>query len=155
MPKKKSRGQPTKYKTEYNEIARKLALLGKTDVEIAEILGVSEKTLNNWKKNHAEFFQSLRAGKDISDGEVANSLYERAIGYVHDDLHITTHLGKVKKTKVKKHYPPDTQAGMFWLCNRQRDKWSKAPSVEDDPGLATPVQINVNVVDASNGKSDS
>jgi uncharacterized protein YjcR len=43
-------GRETTYSPEYAEKAFKIALLGATDKELADILGVSETTINAWKK---------------------------------------------------------------------------------------------------------
>src|ERR1041384_7074197 len=55
-----------------------LALLGLTDDELAEALGISERTLENWKLRHPEFLEALKRGKSLADAEVAHSLYRRA-----------------------------------------------------------------------------
>ena len=31
--------------------------------------------------------------------------------------------GIIVKTKLIKHYPPDSTAMIFWLKNRQKEKW--------------------------------
>lgn len=116
-------GRPTKYDSKYCEQAKKLCLLGATDIEIADFFGVNERTLNNWKKSHLEFLQSLKSGKMIADAEVASKLYHRAVGYEHPEVDIKMYEGKIIKTKLVKHYPPDTAANIFWLKNRQPEKW--------------------------------
>lgn len=35
-----------------------------------------------------------------------------------------------KLTPVEKYYPPDTTAAIFWLKNRQKDKWRDKQEVE-------------------------
>jgi hypothetical protein len=112
-------GRPTKYKPEYAEQGYKLALLGLTDVQLSEFFEVNESTIHEWKKAHPEFSEALKKGKLIADSEVAVSLYERACGYEHEDLHISNYQGEITKTKLTKHYPPDTAAAFIWLKNRQ------------------------------------
>ena len=106
-------GRPTKYKDEYAEQAYKLALLGATDKQMCEYFEVDERSFNNWKHKHLEFFQSLKKGKEEADFEVVKSLYKKACG---DD-----------KT------PPDTTACIFWLKNRQPDKWRDKQEVVTTP----------------------
>ncbi len=96
-------GRPTKYKDEYIEQAYKLALLGATDKQMCDYFNVDEKTFNNWKHKHPEFFQSLKKGKEEADFNVVKSLYKKACG---DDKN-----------------SPDTTACIFWLKNRQPEKW--------------------------------
>ena len=117
-------GRPTRYKAEYNEQAYKLCLLGATDEEMADFFGVSEVTINTWKKNKKGFLESLKKGKRNADANVAESLYKRACGYEHPDVHISSYEGDITVTDITKHYPPDTAACFIWLKNRAgwRDK---------------------------------
>ena len=138
-------GRPSKYKKEFAEQAGKLCRLGATDKEIAYFFGVAERTLNDWKKAHPEFMQSLKAGKLLADAEVADKLYNRALGYEHDDVKIFNDQGKPLIVPCKKNYPPDTAAAIFWLKNRQPDKWREKPVESDQDETATPVQVIFNV----------
>ena len=119
----KKDGRPTRYKAEYAEQSYKLCLLGYTDKELATFFNVCEATINNWKLNHSDFLESLKKGKALADGEIVDSLYNRALGYEHPDEHISNFQGEITKTKIIKHYAPDTTACIFWLKNRQPDKW--------------------------------
>lgn len=116
-------GRPTKFKEEYIEQVEKLCKLGATDKEIADFFDVDERTINNWKEEIPEFFQSIKKGKIFADAEVANKLFHRATGYEHPDVDIKVIEGEIVQTELVKHYPPDTAAAIFWLKNRQRDKW--------------------------------
>lgn len=115
--------RPTKYQKAYAEQARKLCMLGYTDDQLADFFEVATATINTWKKEHPEFLESIKKGKDISDGEVADSLYQRAMGYVAPDIDIRVINDQIVKTKIQKHYPPDTAAAIFWLKNRQKKNW--------------------------------
>ncbi|AOF18139.1 terminase [Yersinia enterocolitica] len=115
--------RPTKYQKAYAEQARKLCLLGYTDKELADFFEVNEATINRWKKDHKEFCESIKKGKDISDGNVVDSLYQRAMGFVAPDIDIRVIDDKIVKTEITKHYPPDTAAAIFWLKNRQKKTW--------------------------------
>ncbi|EAA8759577.1 terminase [Salmonella enterica] len=115
--------RPTKYQAAYAEQARKLCLLGYTDAELADFFDVDEATINRWKKEHHEFCESIKKGKSVADGEVAAKLFHRATGYEHPEDDIRTVDGKIVITPTIKHYPPDTTAAIFWLKNRQKNKW--------------------------------
>lgn len=115
--------RPSKYKKEYNEQALKLTRLGSTDIELADFFEVTEKTINLWKKNKDGFLQSLKEGKRLSDAEVSDKLFKRATGYSHEEDDIRVVSGEIVITPTIKHYPPDTTACIFWLKNRQPDKW--------------------------------
>lgn len=117
-------GRPTNYKSEYDKAVYKLCLLGAIDTQIADFFGVSEQTINIWKKKHPKFIESIRAGKLQADAEIASKLYHRASGYEHPEDKIFCNNGEITTVKTIKHYPPDTVAAIFWLKNRAnwRDK---------------------------------
>ena len=123
-------GQPTKYKVSYNEDVYKLCLLNSTDKQIADILNISEATLNNWKQEHPKFLESIKEGKEKADSTIAESLYNRAKGYSHEDTHISNYKGEITTTEITKHYPPDTAAAFIWLKNRRPEKWRDKTEVK-------------------------
>jgi len=99
------RGRPNKYDSiDLKQIGR-LSLLGLTDKELADFLGIAESTLNKWKIEHPEFMETLKAGKDDADAKVARSLYNNAIN------------GNVT-------------AQIYWLKNRHPKKWRDKPGEE-------------------------
>jgi len=129
-------GRKTVFKEETNERAYRLSLLGLNDQQIGIALGVSVQTIENWKRTKREFRLAIQRGKLEADSKVANALYEKACGYSHPDTHITSVFDKrtgtteIIKTPITKHYPPDTQAAIFWLTNRQRDHWQYTTKME-------------------------
>lgn len=127
-------GRPTKYKKEYCKQANRLTKLGATDQELADFFEVNVDSIKEWKKQHPEFSAALKVGKSGADSKVAHRLYQRAIGYSHEDVDIRVIEGKIVQTKLIKHYPPDPVAAIFWLKNRRPDKWRDRQdlSVEGD-----------------------
>ena len=122
-PAKPKVGRPTAYRAEYAEQAEKLCKLGAIDEELAEFFSVSKVTINAWKQQFPEFLNSLKAGKAQADANIAERLYQRAMGYSHPDTHFSAYDGAVTATSTVKHYPPDTTAAIFWLKNRRPDVW--------------------------------
>jgi len=122
-------GQPTKYKKEYAELAYKFCLLGADDKRLAEFFEVKEQTINNWKKAHPQFFESIKRGKVIADAEVADSLYKRATGFSHTETKVFNNQGEILTHDVTKHYAPDPTAIAYWLNNRQRNNWAQRQDV--------------------------
>jgi hypothetical protein len=116
-------GRPTKYKPDYVAQAAKLCALGATDAEMADFFEVTLSTFSLWKVKYAEFSDSLKSGKDIADRRVETALYNRAMGYSHEDTDIRVIEGQVVMTPMIKNYPPDTTAAIFWLKNRQPEQW--------------------------------
>ncbi|ENW7464019.1 terminase [Salmonella enterica] len=122
--------RPTKYQEAYAEQARKLCFLGYTDAELADFFEVSESTINKWKLDYPKFSESIKKGKAVADAEVSDRLYQRAMGFVAPDIDIRVIENQIVETPLEKHYPPDTTAAIFWLKNRQRDKWRDKQEVE-------------------------
>ena len=119
----KAMGRPSKYRPEFVEQAKKLCRLGATDLEIADFFGITVRTLFNWKNEHDDFFHALNESKTIPDERVERSLFHRAIGYEHDEVDIRVIDHQIVKTQIRKYYPPDTTACIFWLKNRRPDIW--------------------------------
>lgn len=111
------------------QLAFDLFLVGLTYERVAEAMGVSKKTLERWKDKYPEFQNAVESARDQANGRVARSLYERANGYSHPAVKIMTvptvdedgnKTVEIVHEAYTEHYPPDTQAAMFFLKNRTR-----------------------------------
>lgn len=142
--------RPSKFKPEFIAQAEKLCKLGATDMELADFFEVEVRTLYRWKAENAEFCQSLKSGKDEADDRVERSLYARANGYEHDEVDIRVVQGGIVQTPIRKYYPPDTTAAIFWLKNRRAAEWREMKAVELTGEGGGPVlnEIVIKVVDA-------
>lgn len=136
-------GRPTDYKEEYNDLAYKYCLLGATDAQLAEYFEVSIATIHNWKKEQPKFLDAIKKGKEQADIEIVDSLFNKAKGFtrkVEKTFKLkTTQNGigsteKLEKTEDEIYIPPDTTAIIFWLKNRQPDKWRDKTEVETTQG---------------------
>lgn len=123
-------GRPTKYKKEYAEQAAKLCFLGATDEMLADFFNVCEATINNWKSSHPDFLESIKESKAALDSRVERSLFERAMGYSHPEEKVFCNNGEITTHQTTKHYPPDSTSMIFWLKNRQPEKWRDKQEVE-------------------------
>ena len=65
-----------------------------------------------------------------ADAEIAESLFNRARGYVAPDLDIKMYEGQIIETPYMKHYPPDATSMIFWLKNRQPKIWRDNQKIE-------------------------
>lgn len=149
-------GRPTLFEKRHIEEGRKLALLRLTDAQIAKVWGVSERTIAGWKTAHPEFLQAIARAREIADGDIAASLYERAKGYSHPEVLVHVHQGKVIKTKVTKHYPPDVQAISLFLRNRHPALWRAQPDPTDGSDDAPPpTKVVFQVIDARKRPDDA
>lgn len=136
-------GRPSDYDPSMNDAARKLALLGLTDGEIATFFGVCEDTLNAWKHAFPAFSESLNAGKVIADAEVAASLYQRAIGEVTWYERVIRTAQGEETIKLSKREAADPGAAKLWLTNRQGAKWRDKQTVEHGSDPERPVMQKV------------
>jgi hypothetical protein len=118
-------GRPTLYRPELCELARRLALLGLTETEMAEAFNIDVGTLIEWKARHKEFREAIERGGVHADAHMADSLYHRGLGYRHEAVKIFMPAGAAAPVYAPytQHYPPDTQAMSLWLRNRQPAKW--------------------------------
>lgn len=115
--------RPSKFQEEFIPQAEKLCKLGATDMEVADFFEVDVRTVYRWKAENEAFCQALKAGKDVADERVERSLYARANGYEHDETDIRVVGGAIVQTPIRKYYPPDTTACIFWLKNRRAGEW--------------------------------
>lgn len=141
-------------KSKWDEVKEKLMLVeawardGLIDKQICHNLGISEDTFYKYKKEHLEFSEALKRGKEIVDYEVENALLKRALGYRYKEEtqemdyaknefgeqlydingNPLTALKTVKS--VVKEVPPDVGAIAFWLKNRKPAIWRDRKNIE-------------------------
>lgn len=93
---------------------------GLIDEQIAHNMGITTKTLYEWKNKYGEISEALKKGKEVIDRQVENALLKRALGYTYDE---TTYEDGVETKRVTKEVAPDTTAQIFWLKNRKPTEW--------------------------------
>lgn len=135
-------GRPTKYKPEYVKQAYNLCLLGATNEQLAAAFDVTTTTIDNWISGIPEFLGAIKAGREEADAKVVKSLYQRAKGYSHPDVHIAVSQGDVIKTEITKHYAPDTTACIFWLKNRRPKEWRDKQDIEHTGRDGGPIEFS-------------
>ena len=105
-------------KSKWETVKDKLILVegwardGLTDEQIANNLGISERTFYDYKKKYPQFLQSLKKGKEIIDYEVENALLQNALN------------GNIT-------------AQIFWLKNRKPKYWKDKVNIEDESNKET------------------
>ncbi len=112
---------------------------GLTEEQIAKNFGISYNTFKRAKKD-PEYGELITAAliqtKDVVDMEVENMLLKRARGYEYDEVTEEYEMGVLVKRKVThKMVVPDTSAQIFWLKNRQPDKWRDRREVDNTVAL--------------------
>lgn len=142
--------RPTLYKPEYAKQAGKLCSLGATDAMLADFFEVTVSTINLWKIKHPEFSESIKEYKQVADDHIERSLYQRAMGYEHDEVDLRVIQNEVIATPIRKFYPPDTTAAIFWLKNRKPKEWRETKAVEltgaEGGPLQTETKLNVSAL---------
>lgn len=127
-------GRPTKYQKSFATQARKLCLLGSTNQQLADFFEVSISSIEEWGRENIEFSRALVAGREQADANVADRLYNRAMGYKHKAVKIFNDSGSPLIVPYVEHYPPDTAAATFWLKNRNKEKWRDRQEVTGADG---------------------
>ena len=139
--------RPTKFKQEFIAQAEKLCKLGATDMELADFFEVDVRTLQRWKCESEAFCHSIKAAKEIADDRVERSLFARANGYEHDEVDIRVVANAIVQTPIRKYYPPDTTAAIFWLKNRKPKEWRETKAVELTGANGGPVVVTTSPTD--------
>jgi hypothetical protein len=129
-------GRKSTFLKQYIPIAKRMAYLGATDRDLAAAFQTSIKCIWEWKAKHPEFGSALVVGKEEADQRMIRSMYQRGVGYDYDAVKIFMLAGAKSPIYAPyvEHVPPDPTAGMFWLKNRQPDKWRDVQQLEHVTG---------------------
>jgi hypothetical protein len=121
------------------------ALLGATMADVADRLGVKMDTVDRWIHEDAAFGLAFRMGKQWADDNVVQSLFRRAMGYEQPAIKLfwDKDKGQVVEHSVMETVLPDVTAQIFWLKNRQRDKWTDVYLGGKGDGVGIAIQINL------------
>ena len=127
-------GRKAKYNKEMHDKIVSLFEKGYIDKEVCKCVGISVDTYYTWIKEDSKYFKSellnsVKQAKKVIDDKVEQKLFKRAMGYKYNE--ITKELVKdiegneqLKTTKiVTKEVVPDVGSQIFWLKNRQPDRW--------------------------------
>ena len=118
----------------------RLALSGKTKLEICREIGISMTTLRDWQASPEKGIkEALRDGMAEADAKVSESFYEsiheRQVTevteeFAYEDVDGVTIEKLVKRTRRTRTIPADARAAAKWLAVRQPDKWSESKRIE-------------------------
>jgi transposase-like protein len=106
-------------------LAAALCRFGATNCELADALDVSEKTIRRWIIEHAEFAEAVHRGIfEQFSPRVVRSLAQQALGYAVDEEVVKVGKdGELIRYNVRRQYPPNVTACIFWLKNRDPENW--------------------------------
>ena len=110
---------------------------GLTEEQIAHNMGITRKTLAEWKSKYSDICDTLKKGKEVVDIEVENALLKRALGYRFIEITkkpiVNQETGKTELMivrTVETEKVPDTLAIIFWLKNRKPEQWRDKTDAE-------------------------
>ncbi len=128
------------------EFVRRLAEEGASDEDIAKAADIKPATFRKWLKLYPRLRAAVELGRREADYSVVEAVYKRATGYsvstskTHKLKRIDYDPDTGKKVREyeelavgvdEDHVPPDLRAGIFWLKNRQPERWSEKGSSND------------------------
>lgn len=117
---KRTRGRPSEYDEAYLPQVIELVEQGATSLEIAEQLDIAPVTFWRWCKAYPELRSAVKGAKDAQDDRVEESLRINAV------------------------LNGNVTAQIFWLKNRQPDKWRDRKETE----IIVPVTEDDHQIDA-------
>ena len=123
---------PRPYRPEFAEEARKLALAGATDKEMAWHFEVPLATLHDWLASVPEFAQAVRYGRTLGDADVVDRFRQLAMGCFPEVVTRPVGADKEPLTYIR-HRPPNRAARNFWLENRLPDECRHKAEIAPDP----------------------
>ena len=141
---------------------------GLIDSEIASNIGISPKTLIEWKKRFPELCNALKETKEIADRTVENAHYKSACGYTvlvkknYKLKHVKYKDGKrvsedeelvTKEEEV--HIPANVQAQISWLCNRKPGDWKNIRIIGLTGGKGDGGPVEVTWADSESGDDNA
>ncbi len=111
------------------EKAEKLAAQGLTLKQIANVLGIGERTIYEKMAKFPQFSHDIKRGQDRGVADVTNALYESAIGLkISEDRIVKVPGGGEEVVRIERNLPPNVVAGIFFLKNR--GGWKDKKDVE-------------------------
>jgi len=125
--------------------------------DLATTFEVAECTVDGWIKNKPAFANAVKKARLESMTRVAQSMYEKAIGYSHPDTHIISNRVKdydedgnlvCERTEallvpIIKHYPPDAYAGNKLLTILARAQgWAEVSNMNVNHQLSGDINIH-------------
>ncbi|MEM8975213.1 MAG: hypothetical protein AAGD43_24390 [Pseudomonadota bacterium] len=130
-----------KYSRQMTEIARRYILSGSGHgtTALADVLGVSPRTIRRWKAEHKEFRDAIEIARDEAVEILERTAMELATGYVYDDVDVRAVDGVIVKTQVRRQRAPDGPMVRYLLENYAPEAFSSQQRVQLSGDKANPV----------------
>lgn len=125
---------------------------GYTEASIAKRLGVGVSTWEKYKKEHIEFLEVIKTGRQDIGALAVNNLKKLADGYDYEEIHteivdsgaVKTDKDKNKRgaqrrviKKITRHVPPNLGANIFIVLNRMKERWKNKQEIKHSGQVRT------------------
>jgi len=122
------------YTPEKGQEILELAKTGKTNKQIAECMGLTTRTIENWTTQKDDLIKEIKLAKEPTDNTVEATLLQKALGYKYETIKLffDAKTGTVIEHKYTEFVQPDTTSAIFWLKNRQPEKWRDVKRIDVD-----------------------
>lgn len=144
-------GRKSFYLAAYADLAKSLALKGRTDAQMAAALSISESTFKNWRRRFPEFREAVRFGREVANARVERALFDRAVGIEMATIRQTLepdkngHLQVVQE--IRESIPADPGAAKMWLHNCAGWKFGETAATATAHAVAGSVSVVAGVSD--------
>jgi hypothetical protein len=137
-------GRPTAYEERFNTMAEVFLSKGGQTNELADLFGVNESTIYQWKKDYPEFSKFIQKGRDAYGVNVAEKkLQQRIEGFTYKEKKITKDKNGSRMEITERYALPDVNAIKFYLNHVGGNRWKEqAEELQDQE-----VTFNINVKD--------
>jgi hypothetical protein len=114
------------------EQVTRLCKIGLSNNELAQYLGIEVATLRNWINDYPEFKEAVDRGRIEADANVADKLYQLAIGYEMEveELKFNKAEDRWELFRYTRRYAPNVKAIIKWLNSRRPEHWSETHKVD-------------------------
>lgn len=140
--KKKGSGRKSIFTKELGKKIEECYELGMKDTQVADIVGVTRQTIDNWKNANPVFFASIRLAKAKADKAVECAVLKAAKGHVFKTKKWVRVGEEYEQVEDETYYPPNPTCGVFWLKNRQgwKDRMDHEVSGQDGEPLTVVIK---------------
>lgn len=130
-----------KYSRQMCEIARRYILSGSGHgtTALADVLGVSPRTIRRWRAEHKEFRDAIEIARDQTVEILERTAMELATGYVYDDIDVRAIDGAIVKTPVRRQRTPDGAMVRYLLENYAPESFSNRQNVRLSGDRVNPI----------------
>lgn len=87
-----------------------------------ELVGINRKTFYEYLKDDEEFKESIEEVGESALDFVESKLFQRIEGVEVEEEKAFSYEGKVEVKKIKRQYPPDTTAIIFYLKTKGKER---------------------------------